>query len=1082
MSPLVQSLSPCGPVIDAKAAERAREILAEGAKAGGWSGRLEAAWPALAPVFGASAYLAGLARRDPARLGELLAADPDARLADILARTAAVGEGDVERARVELRRLKAELHLLTALADLGGVWDLDAVTGALTRFADASVAAALAVLAKADVAAGRLARLGQGEEGPVPGWFCIAMGKQGAYELNYSSDIDVSVFYEPDALPLAEGVEPQGFAVRLTKALADLIAQRTEDGYVFRIDLRLRPDPSSTPPAVSVPAAMDYYESVGQNWERAAFIKARPCAGDMGAADAFLAELTPFIWRKNLDFAAIADIHSIKRQIHVHKVDERLTAPGHDLKLGAGGIREIEFYVQTQQLILGGRRPELRARRTLDALAALVEAGHVAAKAGEEMAQSYRLLRGYEHRVQMLEDEQTHRLPEAEGERKRVAALSGYDRVRSFDAAVEKTLKTVNRRYGELFPEEESLSSRFGSLVFTGVEDDPETLATLARMGFSSPERVAATIRAWHHGHIAATRTERARELFTRLAPRLLEAAQATGAPDVAFSRFHDFFAQLSSGVQLQSLFLAQPKLFELIVQVMAFAPRLAQTLARRPAAIDAMLDPGFFDPIQGPEEADAMAMALRGVEGFEAAMDAVRRAHREQAFRVGVQVMSGTASAQTAGRAFADLADLCIEALAAAALAETERLGGAFDGEVAVVALGKCGSREMSAGSDLDLMTLYRSNDPAGMSAVKGWGAETFYVRFTQRLIAALSSQTGEGGLYEVDMQLRPSGTSGPVAVSFAAFENYYEREAETWELLALTRARIVWATSAAFAGQAAGAIEAALRRPRDPARTARDVREMRKLLEDERPAKSFWDFKLCVGGLVDVEFAAQHLQLVHAAAGGPLRPNTLEALGAMAHVADEAALAALAKAGGLQQDLTQFVKVALGDDPNPEAEPKGVPGPAGAGGRCAGPRRPAKASGRCPQGGASRLRGRRARAADGLRYSFRTRCKGAVARRKESLMQRLLIAALVAGFATAAYAQPDTTDAPPTGAHHGRVGMRLGGMGRQDVDANHDGKVTLDEVLASEGRGMIAHLDANHDGGDRPQGVQGAGRPGHD
>jgi glutamate-ammonia-ligase adenylyltransferase len=306
--------------------------------------------------------------------------------------------------------------------------------------------------------------------------------------------------------------------------------------------------------------------------------------------------------------------------------------------------------------------------------------------------------------------------------------------------------------------------------------------------------------------------------------------------------------------------------------------------------------------------------------------MDAVRRVHREQAFRVGVQVMSGAASAETAGRAFADLADLCIQALAPAALAEAERLGGAFPGDVAVVALGKCGSREMSAGSDLDLMTLYRSHDPAGMSAVKGWGAETFYGRFTQRLIAALSSQTAEGPLYEVDMQLRPSGTAGPVAVSFAAFENYYEREAETWELLALTRARIVWATTPEFAEAAQGAVEAALRRPRKAAKTAKDVREMRKLLEAERPAKGFWDFKLSVGGLVDVEFAVQHLQLVHAAAGGPLRPNTVEALAAFgeAGLADAQALAALNESGRLQQDLTQFVKVALEDGADPDEEPK--------------------------------------------------------------------------------------------------------------------------------------------------------------
>nr|MEA2798996.1 [glutamine synthetase] adenylyltransferase / [glutamine synthetase]-adenylyl-L-tyrosine [Phenylobacterium sp.] len=918
---LAEQLRPCGPVVDDKAAARAREIVAESC----WTDRLERAWPALAPVFGASPYLASLARRDPAGLDRLLAAEPRARLEDILVRTAAAAGLGLEAAQVRLRELKAELHLLTALADLGGVWDLDQVTGALTRFADAAVTSALAVAARGELEAGRLTRLGEAAEGPVPGWFCIAMGKQGAFELNYSSDIDVSVFFDPDRLPLAEGIEPEAFAVRLTQRLSDLMQARTAEGYVFRMDLRLRPDPASTQAAVPIPAAIEYYENVGQNWERAAFIKARPCAGDLPAAEAFLGELAGFVWRRNLDFAAIADIHSIKRQIHAHKVDERVSAKGVDLKLGRGGIREIEFYVQTQQLILGGRNPDLRSRRTLDALAALVEAGHVAPETAAELTEAYHLLRSVEHRIQMLADEQTHRLPESDADRRRVAALAGFDKLRSFDAAITRTLKGVNARYGELFPSEEPLSSRFGSLVFTGVEDDPATLATLKRMGFSNPGYVAKTIRSWHHGHIPATATERGRELFTRLAPRLLDAAQATGSPGAAFNRFGAFFSNLSSGVQLQSLFLAQPNLFELIVQVMAFAPRLAATLARRPAAIDAMLDGAFFQAIDIAEDRAFMQTAVARAEGFEGAMDAVRVVHREQAFRIGVQVMSGAASAVTAGKAFADLADLCVDALAGAALAETERLAGGLAGDVAVVALGKCGSREMSAGSDLDLMTLYRAADPGAASELKGWDAATFYGRFTQRLIAALSSQTAEGGLYDVDMQLRPSGTKGPVAVSFAAFEGYYEAEAETWELLALTRARVVWATSEAFAGAAQAAIDAALRRPRDRAATARDVREMRELMARERPPKGDWDLKLSPGGLVDIEFAAQFLQLAHAADGGPMAPNTAEALAAFreAGLAPGHPLADLERAWRLQQDLTQLLKVALEDGADPEGEP---------------------------------------------------------------------------------------------------------------------------------------------------------------
>ncbi|HEY2659369.1 MAG TPA: bifunctional [glutamine synthetase] adenylyltransferase/[glutamine synthetase]-adenylyl-L-tyrosine phosphorylase [Caulobacteraceae bacterium] len=926
---LAELLRPCGPVIDAAGAERAFEATAAAATREGWSELLAQAEPALRPVFAASPYLASLARLRPAMLGRVLGEAPEARLEAILAaatrlETEPSTPGQVARG---LRQLKAETHLLTALADLGGVWDLDAVTAALTRFADAALRAAVAEAARGEIARGRLKPALAPGQGPIPGLFCIAMGKYGAFELNYSSDIDFSVFFDPDVLPLAGGVEPLALAVRLTQAIAELLQARTADGYVFRVDLRLRPDPSSTPVAAPIAAAMDYYESVGQNWERAAYIKARVAAGDIATGQAFLAGLQPFIWRRNLDFAAIADIHSIKRQIHVHKVDERMEAKGADLKLGHGGIREIEFYVQTQQLILGGRDPNLRGRRTLDALNALAGAGHVDPKVATELTQAYATLRALEHRAQMIGDHQTHKLPESDGERRRIAALFGEADLRRFDAAVGRLLRGVNGRYGELFADDEDLSSRFGSLVFTGVEDDPETLKTLHRMGFTEPPRISATIRAWHHGRIAATRTERGRELFTRLAPRLLEAAQATGAPNTAFARFADFFAGLTSGVQVQSLFLAQPKLFDLVVEVMAFAPRLAATLARRPTALDALLDQDFFQPIERGDHIVALDAALaRAGPGYEVAMDAVRRVHREQAFRIGVQVMSGAAGATEAGAAFADLADGCVQALAPAALAEVIRIGGEFPGDVAVVALGRCGSREMNAGSDLDLMTVYGAQDPQAMSTLKGWGAETVYARFTQRLIAALSAPTAEGGLYAVDMRLRPSGTAGPVAVSLASLTNYYAEEAETWEFLALTRARVVWASSPAFAQATSAATEAALRRPRDPLTTAAEVLDMRALMARERPPHGFWDLKLSPGGLVDVEFAAQYLQIINAAHGGPLKGHTAEALAALAAagLADHAVLSDLLAAWTLQQDLSQILKVALEDRADPSGEPK--------------------------------------------------------------------------------------------------------------------------------------------------------------
>ncbi|MCS6622984.1 bifunctional [glutamine synthetase] adenylyltransferase/[glutamine synthetase]-adenylyl-L-tyrosine phosphorylase [Roseibacterium beibuensis] len=915
---LAAAMTPCGPVVDPEAADRARERLAEPASEGGWLATLDAAWPALAPVFAASPYLFGLARRWPDRLEAVLEDEPGVRLAAILAATGAL-TGEADEVRAPLRRLKGELHLLTALADLGGVWNLDQVTDALSRFADASVNAALRAVAHDQRERGKLTSPADDPRGPVPGLFGLAMGKHGAFELNYSSDIDVSLFWEPDVLipALAEGVEPQRFVDRLAQSLAALMQERTGEGYVFRVDLRLRPDPSSTPPVVAGPTALAYYESVGQNWERAAFIKARPVLGDLAAGGEFLKSLRPFIWRRSLDFPAILDIQSIKRQIHVHKTGDGLEAAGANLKLGRGGIREIEFFAQTQQLILGGRDPGLRTPRTVDALAALRDAGHVAVDACAELTGAYVALRRLEHRVQMLDDEQTHSLPVETAARERVAALAGVGDLPGFDAGVEALLLGVNRRYGELFEGEEELSSPYGSLVFTGVENDPETLKTLDRMGFSDPVMVADTIRGWHHGRIPATRTSRGRELFTRLAPRLLTALADTGAADAAFRRFAVFFSGLSGGVQVQALFLAQPKLFDLVVGVMAFAPRLARALGRYPAALDSMLDARFARSI----EEDSGVVAQMGIEAaaapdFEIAMNVVRRVHREQMFRIGVQALTGRAGPEEAGRAYTTLADACLGALAPAAMAETVRQGGVLTGgAVAVVALGKAGSREMTASSDLDLMTVYDAPADA-VSEKKEWAAGVFYSRFTQRLIAALSAHTAEGGLYEVDMRLRPGAAKGPVSLRLAAVEDYYASEADTWEFMALTRARVVWSDDPAFAARVSETLDAILRRPRPDISFAVDARRMRDRMARQRPPQGYWDVKLVPGGQVDAEFVAQVRQLRQARAGEGLTVSTLEAL------SDDPDLA---EAWRLQQALSQILGAAFDDRPDPDHEPEG-------------------------------------------------------------------------------------------------------------------------------------------------------------
>jgi glutamate-ammonia-ligase adenylyltransferase len=816
-----------------------------------------------------------------------------------------------ESVMARLRRAKQALHLACACADLSGAWVLDDVTSALSDFADASLAAALAASAALMCARGELAPVDPTDpRGPAPGLILLAMGKHGARELNYSSDIDVTVFYDPQALPVPKGRDAQRTAVRLAQLLVRAMEEVTVDGYVFRTDLRLRPDPGATPIAVSLAAAEIYYQSVGQNWERAAFIKARPCAGDIAAGQGFLAGLTGFLWRRHLDYAAIADIQSIKRQIRAVKGGAELDDPVFDVKLGRGGIRDVELFAQTQQLILGGRDARLRASTTKGALDSLVDAGRLVPGARDDLYAAYVFYRGVEHRIQMLADEQTHRVPANSDDRARVAALSGYGSGVEFEAALVSTRKAVAAIDWRLFADAPSLADPIGSLVFTGVDDDPETLRTLSGLGFSEPASISASIRAWHHGRIRAIRSARARELLTLLTPNLLRVVSATGDADAAFARCSDFFAALPAGVQALSLFHAEPLLLERAVGLMSLAPRIGALLARQPALLDAMVDQAFNRPLaEDPPDAQRreIARSLAGCSGFEAALNAVRRAQREAAFRIDAQVLNGRASAEAAGAAHSDLAEACVAALAEVAEAETARRFGPPPGRYAIVALGKFGGRELAHGSDLDLMLVYDAPDPAGCA--------DYFARLTQRLITALSAPTEEGGLYDVDMQLRPSGSKGPVAVAVSSFERYYRDEAWTWEILALTRLRAV-AGDQLLGSQVEALARAAVLRPRDRAATLADVAAMRVRMDRDRPGRPPFDLKLSPGGFVDIEFVAQAVQISSwPEAADALDPNTGRALARLrdAGLLDFGEAQSLCEAFALYSTLQHWLRIVV-------------------------------------------------------------------------------------------------------------------------------------------------------------------------
>jgi len=847
-------------------------------------------------------YLKRLMERRHDLLVDIDAAWPERLMAEAIAAAnqVALAPPRIEEAMVLLRRAKDAAHLGASMADLAEVWPLARVTGALTDFADACVGAALAVGGRV------LAERGDIFDPAAPGFAIIAMGKMGAGELNYSSDIDFSVFFDAAIFPARE---PRVAAVRLVAPLVRVLEEVTSDGYVFRTDLRLRPDPGSTPVAVSVASAEHYYQSLGQNWERAAFIKARAVAGDLSCGREFLQSLQPFIWRKHLDFAAVEDVHSIKRQILSAFGSADLDDPVFDVKLGRGGIRDIELFAQTQQLILGGRDPSLRVRGTVEALTALAAADAITTQTAEALSEAYRFFRTVEHRLQMLDDAQTHAVPREEERRMRVAALAGFEALSGFDAALVERRRIVADIDRQLFGRGHSLADPLGSLIFTGVEDTPETLATIEKLGFANPAFVSQTIRGWHHGRVRAMRSERAREVLTRLTPKLLRAFARAGSPDDAFARFAAFFAGLNAGVQVLALLDARPALLDLLARLLTIAPPLGESLARRPALLDAMIEAQFMAPLSEDRRLRRLAALQARVgeaESFEHSLNEARRFQREEAFRMDVQLLEAMATPTEIAAARTDLAEACVQVMANVALREVERTHGAQPGVFCVLALGKFGGCELAEGSDLDIMLVYDAPEDA---AAPG----EFYARVTQRLISALSAPTEEGRLYEVDAKLRPSGSKGPVAVRLSSFERYYAEEAWTWEFLALTRLR--WVAGEARLGERVLAIaQTALSRPRDRQKTLAEVADMRARMQRERPSGREWDLKLTPGGFVDVEFIAQAMQIVPAQNSlGGFFPNTGEALARLqsAGILDADLAQALARAWRLYSDLNQILRI---------------------------------------------------------------------------------------------------------------------------------------------------------------------------
>lgn len=799
-----------------------------------------------------SPFLAQLMRNLPDITDKLAGGDVDGALA--MAR--ASGDEDISAGQM-LRRQRAGIALVTACADLAGLWSLERVTHTLSDFADDAVEAALTAA---------FAERYPDEE--VRGFAVLALGKHGSRELNYSSDIDPILLFDPDTIPRRTREEPVEAAVRIARRMVEILSARDGDGYVFRVDLRLRPSPEASPLALPVEAAIGYYESVAMGWEQAAFIRARVCAGDRTVGEYFLRTIRPFIWRRSLDFGAIDAITDISRRIRDHYASGQKFGPGYDLKRGRGGIREVEFFAQVHQLIHGGRNPELRIGATRDALTSLGHAGIIPHDDAGKLDDAYVLFRTIEHRLQMVDDLQTHALPVSVANIDNVAHLHGLGDGNTLLDLLRPHVEWVGGNFDKLSPQpvEERLSP-----------DEPRLKDQIAALGFPDANVAAGRIVRWREGNVRALRNASARDALELLLPDLIGALARAPDPVTALNRLDDMIAQLPSAINFFKLLVARPALTAILCEILSHAPILAEALSRRIALFDGLIDASALDAMPPLDELIDWLGTSESGDDFQALLEQVRQKIGDRRFALGTQIICGSVDLIEAGKGYGRLAEAAVRVLAQATVAEFEKVHGRIDGgELVIVALGRLGGGVLTHASDLDMVYLFTGDFERESDGKKPLGATQYFNRLAQRVSNALSVPGASGPLYEVDTRLRPFGAQGLLAVSVASFAQYQTENAWVWEHLALTRARLIFGSPGALA-EVTKIITQTLTRPRDLDLLVRDAVKMRGDITRHKGDAGPLDVKLASGGLVDLEFLT-HVTQFRTQAG--FLPNLADAI----------------------------------------------------------------------------------------------------------------------------------------------------------------------------------------------------------
>ena len=806
-----------------------------------------------------------------------------------------------------LRRWRAAESTRLVWRDLRGVDDVDATLAGSSRIADAALQAGLAALSSSLAQRHGVMRDAAGRAQSL---VVFGLGKLGGGELNFSSDVDlVYAFPEHGQSDGARPLDAEAWFTRLGQRLAQLLGEVTADGFCHRVDLRLRPFGASGRLVLSFSAMEQYFQREGRDWERYAWIKARPVAGDLAAGDALLETLRPFVYRRYLDYSALDGLREMKSLIAA-QVEQRELAD--DLKLGPGGIREVEFLVQALQLIRAGREPALRGRSLLPTLAALAVAGHVAPATAERLASAYRALRRLENRVQMLGDQQVHALPGDPLARLRIARALGHADVNAMLESLDGHRRVVAEEFAGLLEARVRRRAPANALVdYWRALPDGGDAQVLADAGFADAQGQDAALRDFARTPAVRALSGRGRQRLDHVLPELLGAASRSEAPDASLPRGLALLQAITRRTSYLALLEEQPAALARLADVSARSALLSARLAAHPLLLDELLDSRAAGPVPDEAQIAELVAAVPRTADTEAALHALNEVRQAIGFRVGLATLGQRMPAEDAAHRLAALAESLLVATLDVAQADIVAAHGRVPAAgLAVLGYGSLGGRELGFGSDLDLVFLHDAPANASSDGARPLDAGRYFARLAQRLVSLLGSVTGAGKLYEVDLRLRPDGAKGMLVSSVESFADYQRHRAWTWERQALVRARPIAGTASVRAAFEAIRSQT-LCQPRDHDALRTDVVAMRRRMRAEldRSHAGRFDLKQGEGGLVDLEFLVQARVLEYAAAHPSLAaprgtPGLLAALG-NAGLMPPAEVAALLQAHALMLGL---------------------------------------------------------------------------------------------------------------------------------------------------------------------------------